>query len=327
MSIIVDKRIINLSSNHGTQQNGSYNSSVGFYFQGLVKRDPDVVFVEIGVISAEIPVSFYIINDSNNQFRFTYRDVGTGLYSGFFDIVLAKGNYTATTLITELNAKMLAAISGFTTTFLALTISRSTGKLIWNLLATGGGQNVDGIRIYNAGTTGYNILGFDMTTTYFEFFKTTSGTSAVYPLNLLGTNKINIQSNNMTTFNYDSGRQGFSNILASIEVDAPPYGIILYKNSSLTYNILSIPEVEEFTIDMKTVDDDYIDFNNQPWSVTLALNLHRTPPSFSQSTFKDILAINTASVTEPAKEPVKEKPAEPKPLIQNELDLLTMPLR
>ncbi len=328
MALIIDKRIINLSSNHGIPLNGTYNSNVSFYFQGLVKREPDVVFVEVGVISAEIPVSFYIINDTNNKMSFAYRNVGTGLYSINYDIVIANGNYTATTLITEITAKMLAAITAFTTTFLDLTISRSTGKLIWNLLATGGGQIVDGIRIYNSGTTCYNILGFDMLTTYFEFFKTVGGTAAVFPLNLLGTNKINIQSNNLTTLNYDSGRQGYSNILASIEVDAPPYGIILYKNSSLTYNILSIPEVEDFTIDMKTVDDDYIDFNNQPWSITLALNLHRTPPTFSQSTFQDILAIKPlpTPVDEEPKTTSIEKKQNP-PLIKNDLDLLTMPLR
>jgi hypothetical protein len=328
MALIVDRRIINLSSNHGQNENGTYNSSVSFAFPSLLKREPDIAFVEIGVINCEIPVSFYIINDTNNAMRFTYRDVGTGLYSAFFDIVLSNGNYTATTLITEINTKMLAAISGFTTAFLALTISRSTGNLIWNLLATGGGQNVDGIRIYNTGTSGYNILGFDMTTTYFEFLKTINGTNAVYPLNLLGINKINIQSNQISTYNYDSGRSGFSNILASIEVDAPPYGIILYKNSSLTYNILSAPDLDNFTINLKDVNDNYINFNNQNWSITLGMNLHRTPPSFSQSTFSDILA-NT--IHEPTPDIITPPPplqkAEDIPIIKNDFDLLNLPLR
>jgi len=47
MALIIDKRIINLSSNHGIPLNGTYNSNVSFYFQGLVKREPDVVFVEV----------------------------------------------------------------------------------------------------------------------------------------------------------------------------------------------------------------------------------------------------------------------------------------
>lgn len=327
MALIVDRRIINLSSNHGTKENGTYNSSVSYSFPSLLIREPDIAFVEVGVINCEIPVSFYIINDSNYQMSFTYRNVSTGLWSINYDISLEKGNYTATTLITEIKAKMLSAISAFTTAFLILSISKATGKLVWDLNPTGGGQNVDGIRIYNVGSTCFKILGGDTTATYFEFLNTVNGTAINYPLNLLGINKINIQSNQISTYNYDSGRTGFSNILASIEVDAPPYGIILYKNTSLTYNILSAPDLDNFTIDLKDVDDDYINFNNLDWSITLGMNLHRSPPSFSQSTFRDILAIKQEPtpdiITAP---PPLEKP-EDIPIIKNEFDLLNLPLR
>jgi hypothetical protein len=327
MALIVDKRIINLSSNHGTKENGTYNSSLSFAFPSLVKRESDVAYVEIGVINCEIPVSFYTINDVNNTLRFQWRNFSTALYSADVDITLEKGNYTATTLITEIKAKMLAAISGFTTAFLILSISKATGRLIWDLNPTGGGQNVDGIRIYNSGSTCFKLLGGN-STTYFEFFNTTDGTAITYPLNLLGINKINIQSNHISTFNYDSGRSGFSNILASIEVDAPPYGIILYKNTSLTYNILSAPDLDNFTIELKDVDDNYINFNNQDWSITLGLNLHRTPPSFSQTTLNTILA-NT--VHEPTPDLIQSAPPLEKsddlPIIKNDLDLLNLPLR
>ena len=328
MALIVDRRIINLSSDHGTKENGTYNSSVSFFFPSLLKREPDIAFVEVGVINCEIPVSFYIINDINNTLRFQWRNFSTGLYSADVDITLEKGNYTATTLITEIKAKMLSAISGSTTAFLILSISRATGRLIFDLNPTGGGQNVDGIRIYNSGSTCFKLLGGDLTSTYFEFFNTTDGTAITFPLNLLGINKINIQSNQISTFNYDSGRSGFSNILASIEVDAPPYGIILYKNTSLTYNILSAPDLDSFTIDLKDVDDNYINFNSLDWSITLGMNLHRTPPSFSQSTFGDILA-NTKIDPTPdliASPPPLEKP-EDIPIIKNEFDLLNLPIR
>jgi hypothetical protein len=328
MALIIDRRIVNLSSNHGTKENGTYNSSISFSFPDLVRRQPDIAFVEVGVINAEIPVSFYNVNETNYTMRFTWRDFSTALYSAFVDITLAFGNYTATTLIAEIKSKMLSAISGFTTDFLILSISKSTGKLVWDLNPTGGGQNVDGIRIYNSGSTCFQILGGDPTATYFEFFNTTSGTAITYPLNLLGINKINIQSNQISTFNYDSGRTGFSNILASIEVDAPPYGVILYKNSSLTYNILSAPDLDYFTIDLRDVNDNSINFNNQDWSITLGINLHRTPPSFSQSTFNDILANTTHEPTpDLIKPPPPLEPAEDIPIIKNEFDLLNLPIR
>ena len=323
MALIVDRRIVNLSSNHGTKQNGTFNSSVSFAFPNLVKREPDVAYVEVGIINCEIPVSFYTINETNNTLRFQWRNFSTALYSADVDILLEKGNYTATTLITEIKNKMLSAISISTTAFLILSISRATGRLIWDLNPTGGGQNVDGIRIYNSGSTCFQLLGGDLTSTYFEFFNTTDGTSITYPLNLLGINKINIQSNEISTFNYDSGRTGFSNILASIEVDAMPYGVILYKNNSLTYNILSAPDLDAFTIDLKDINNNYINFNNQDWSITLGVNYHRTMPTFSQSTFSDILAMKP-----PPADNIKplEKP-EDIPIIKNELDLLNLPIK
>lgn len=328
MSLIVDKRIISLSSNHGTKLNGTSNSSVSFYFQNMLRREPDVVYAEVGVISAEIPVSFYTINNSNNTISFAYRNVGTGLYSIDYSITLTNGNYTATTFITELSSKMLSAISGFTTAFLILSISRSTGKLLWDLNATGGGQIVDGIRINRVGSTFYKLLGGDMSAPYFEFFNTANGTLTPFPLNLLGVNKINIQSDNLTTYNYNSGQQGFSNILASVEVDASPYGIILYKNSSLTYNILSIPEVEDFKIELKDVDGIYLDFNNLDWSITLALNLHRTMPTFSQGSLTDVLAIKQKELPLPLiPPPAPEVKAEDIPIIKNDLDLLQYPIK
>ena len=41
MTAIIDKRIINLSSNHGTKLNGAINSNVLFYFQGLLRQEKD----------------------------------------------------------------------------------------------------------------------------------------------------------------------------------------------------------------------------------------------------------------------------------------------
>ena len=58
------------------------------------------------------------------------------------------------------------------------------------------------------------------------------------------------------------------------------------------------------------------------------MNLHRTPPSFSQSTFGDILA-NTKIDPTPdliASPPPLEKP-EDIPIIKNEFDLLNLPIR
>ena len=99
MNTILDKRIIALTSKSGTLLNSSLKSNVSFQFTNLFNKDPSVAYAEIGVVSAEIPVSFYTINDTNN-YMVVY------LFSQFAQttqtIVLSNGNYTATSFVVEL---------------------------------------------------------------------------------------------------------------------------------------------------------------------------------------------------------------------------------
>ena len=147
-----------------------------------------------------------------------------------------------------------------------------------------------------------------------------------YPLNLLGVNKIYISTNNLLTYNYDSGKQGFSNILATLEVDAPPYSIILYKNTTNTFNILRNDDVNSFTIELKDDVGNYIDFNNIDWNITLSLNIYRYIVPSSTSKFSDVLGLG---IKPPPKEEIKDKdpPKKDEPLIKTDLDLLTLPTK
>lgn len=315
MNTILDKRIIALTSKSGTLLNSSLKSNVFFQFSNLFVKDPSVAYAEVGVVSAEIPVSFYTINETNNTFATNLIEGGVG------DIlknnVIPNGNYTATTLITQFLATLAASYAANTTDpLVSLTIDRSNGKLTLGWVAP-----VAFNQIVFFSSPFMTLLGYVGNRALSPISQTAIAT---YPLNLLGINKIYMSTNNLLTYNYDSGKNGFSNVLATIEVDAPPYSIILYKNQTNTFNILRNDDVNSFTIELKDDVGNYIDFNNIDWNITLALNIYRYIQPASSSKFSDVLGLG---IKPPPEEPKKAEPKKDEPMIKNDLDLLTLPIK
>ena len=319
MNTFLDKRLINLYSANGIKQNSSSNSSIQFEFSNFL-NETDLAYAEIGIVNAEIPVSFYNINENNNALWLEYQAVGQPLIS-VHKMVIPVGNYTATNFISTFIETLKTTIAfplPFATIFL-MNIIRSTGKLTMfveptsiSLLKFRRNDVLDP----NDLSTMYDLVGFDGDT---YLVSDLIEDVLPHPLNLLGSNKLTISSNNLNTLNYNSGTQGFSNILTTIEVDQPPFGIILYKNTSLTYNILRVKSLNTFTIDIVDEKGNAINFNNQNWTITLGLNLYRYTPVNSNTSFRDMLMKKPiVDAKEPSDLGKKEK--EP---IKNDLDILT----
>ena len=112
----LDSRIIILNSAHGISQNGTYKSNLLFPFNGLLTQENDIEQVQISLVNAQIPISFYTINYTNNAFKLKLGDNDVQIY------YIQVGNYNANSLIIALNA--LINDSNFT-----ITISKITGKL------------------------------------------------------------------------------------------------------------------------------------------------------------------------------------------------------
>ena len=314
MTTFPDTRIINLSSLYGEKQNGSLHSIIDFEFPSLVDHQNDVAYVEVGCVSAEIPVSFYTINEYNDKIRFL-------INATTYNITLLRGNYNANTLITEIVSKMKTALGGSSDVTLAL--NRINGKLEWT---NSGG--LDDFSLVKSGTTLWYVLGLDDDTATYTASAGGGKITPPYPLNLLGTNNVSIRTDNLATYNYNSKQSGFSNTLANISVDASPFGILLYKNTSITYNILRVLDVNRFRISLLDDNSNPIDFNNGNWTITLALNIHRHRPTINTRTFSDMLDLkqpDKKEVTkkeEPKKEEKKEEPP-PRPKTLKDLDILT----
>ena len=61
-----ENKLISLNSKFATKLNGSFISNVVFPFSGILKNETNVKHVYISVMNAQMPVSFYVINSTNN---------------------------------------------------------------------------------------------------------------------------------------------------------------------------------------------------------------------------------------------------------------------
>ena len=116
MNTYLDSRTIALNSSDAILLNSNYKSWVKFNFTGLTKEADNILKIELSSVSAQIPVSFYTVNYTNNMFKIKLGNNTEQIYT------IAVGNYNANSLITTLN--LLVNDSNF-----IITISKITGKI------------------------------------------------------------------------------------------------------------------------------------------------------------------------------------------------------
>lgn len=263
MTTYTDSRIITLNSYTATKNNLTLLSNVNFSFVGLLKQDTNIINSSIQLIDAQIPVSFYTINAVNNVL--TYTVSGTT-----YTITIPVGNYNANTLITVMISKF--SLNGHTIT---PTISKINGLLTF----TG---TVDFI-FKKTGSTIFTILGFTVDSSSSSFIL-----NALYPLNLLGIKRLSILSNSLAINSYTSNNNSTQNILGTIEIDAPTFGLVMYRNLSNMSGILKVNKIDSIDISIQDEDGNYIDFNNINWTMKFILTSTRRVINESTETFSDI---------------------------------------
>ena len=260
IKIVEDASIVNLNTQYAVPLNGTYLSNVSWPTNGLILPSTHTDRVEVQVLNIQLPVSFYVVTDSNNSLRYL---IGTTAY----EIKLALGNYSFQSFYNELVAKFTAISTVFTIGF-----DYQVGVLIFSYTSA--------FTFLNTSTCQY-VVGFKDT-------MVSSGNSLTmpYPLNLLGPKKIKLFSNTLPTTNYDSG--GLGSCLISFSQTAPPYDLLCYENATNHRNILRTNIVN--SIDLLLTDEYNVplNMNNTQWSITIRLSTFRyNIPSLS--TFHQIL--------------------------------------
>ena len=290
-SIKVESRLVSINSaNALIKNNTTFNSDVVFKFPGLVKPEQHITSVQFQLVDAQIPVSFYNINYTNNTLNYQISSVN-------YSITASPGNYNFNSLATHLISKFLANGHSFT-----ITINKQNGIITLSMSATNFILQVSSM---------FSVLGFLLSNKTSSSFSLT----ADYPLNLLGITKIKIQSVNLNTYNADSANNGVSNNIGLIPVDQPSFGLIIYENKSSSKFQLRDNLVNEIDLQFLDQNNNLINFNNIDWNITILIETTREIETLSQSQMSDILKQQNKVLEDIANiqesPPVQEQPINP----------------
>lgn len=301
MDTFIETKLINLNSKDAILNNSTYLSNVYFNLNGILKDEDDILERYISIQNAQIPFSFYNINVYNNILKL---QISTTIYT----LTLTKGNYNATSLITEITTQLTNnSLTDFT-----ITISTITGILTFT-------KTTGSFSIISAGSTIYDVLGFVPGTNYNSV---TQKIIAPYPLNLLGTLRLRICSFELVTNNIDY-------TLITLPIEIGNFGLIQYTNISNIRAKLNNPSLDGFDIMIIDDNNNNINFNNINWTMTMILTIVRKKNIINNIKFNDVL--KSQQYSEPIQEIPQEEPQdeEPKPeeeQIQEEIPQEELPI-
>jgi hypothetical protein len=227
-----------------------------FNFTNVLKEEQDIVLVEGGLLNAQIPVSFYTINQYNNVLNYT-------ISSTAFSITVPVGNYNYLTL----KSAMETAFSANTHT-ITLSINSVNGKI--TLTYTPGSTFTNCIE---SGSTIWGVLGFKIGGGNVSAISNV--VSPQFPLNLLGIKKIKIFSDAIGILAYDSSNLGGVNLIDCLSVNEASYGLISYSNTQNIYSKVKRKWINQIDIQLRDEFSNLIDFNNTGWTITLCLIIYR----------------------------------------------------
>ena len=277
MMTVQDTRYISLNTQHGikrpnsgsgnNQYESSFLSQIDFFFKDVLKDDDDILYSHVDIVNAQIPVSFYLINYTNNTLSYKINN------GAIQTMTLERGNYNITTLISAIKQGFLNAGYAFTITF-----NKITGKLLF--VSPIGTTFI----ILSSGSGGINeIIGFDSVTSYSSTGNILLGE---HPASLIGIKKLKVSSSALHTSSLSSG--GGGDLLGIIPVNAPPNGLILYENNSTKKGgLLRNKEISNIDISITDENNRYVNFNNVEYSITLAITTTRILKEKINTQFRD----------------------------------------
>jgi hypothetical protein len=237
--------IINLNSKNGVKKNGTLNSNIIFNIPSIIPISKNIIFTEAIIESFTLPLSFYAINDYNNILNYTYNGSN-------FSLTITNGNYNAYTFITLLTSLFLA--NGHTMTII---LDNSTGKLQFT------------------SSLAFSFLSSSSSCAVIGFFTTITSSSNIincpYPLNLLGSQKVNIYSSALNEGNFDE----YGPIILSLPINQPQYSMLSYQNNSDNFFTLGNSNLANLDIQIKNEDGQYLDLLNQNFTISIKIKIHK----------------------------------------------------
>lgn len=223
--------------------NGSKKSNIAFFFKDVLKNKNNTIETRLSVVNAEFPISWYLINESNNN-----------IIINNISYLFPVGNY-------NVNTFMLKWVEFFGNSW-SIIYNKYTNIFTWSYS--------QGIFTFKDNLNSLlEIIGFKKGLEY-----TSSGNvlSALFPFNFLNISRINIKSSTFNLKNVDSNNKSESHIICSIPVNANNNSMIYYNNFSHYKSIIKNSHLQNIVIEIVDDFDNYIDFHNLNWSISLQID-------------------------------------------------------
>lgn len=235
------------SANADIYLNNNMKSNVTFFFEDPLTFDRHTMTKKFSVVNAVFPMSFYCINNRNNNII-----INGGNYT------FPNGNYNITQFI---NQWYITVGNSW-----ILNYSSVTNKLSFN--------NTSLFSFSSSNNSIMQLLGFLPNTNY-----TSYGSGALFTLtppyvvNLGGILKLDVKTSSFNFSNMDSYEKGRTNTICSIPINSNNNGYILYENFTNYNSMFRNQQISDLNIMIQDEFNNFIDFNNCDWSLTIQLDV------------------------------------------------------
>ena len=266
-NLIVETKMFNLSTRGSAcnilNEDPNYKSKCEYNIRDMVVRDEDVEYIQFSVPFAIIPVSFFTVNQNNNQLKILVNG-STTTYT------FPQGNYNANTFITQfsltLGAYYKLSLSAYNNVF---TITRT--------LQDGFNFTILGVSSISS------IMGFSTNMNGIfvspNYVITCSRCCNFLPLPRITMRCPELANTQMV------GSSSSNDVIITIPNNSKPNGQLYYINSSNAKLFFRQHELSRFIISLTDDDGNYLNFNGVSSFFTLQFDIYRkfAPklPSFS----------------------------------------------
>ena len=268
-------RIFNLSSaTADIMYNGSMNSSGQWTIPNFINHNENVQHVYFSVSHAEVPNSFYLINQYNNCLAITSGGSTTLCY-------LPYGNYNTISLGTAIKLLLPPTYD--------ITYNASKAKYTITAQVS--------FFISASSSTISRIMGLSKTTDMIPSLALSIYTLELpYVINFLPTARLNLRSASLQLENYHSNDQS-NDVFLSLQNNSSQNAMILYENKTLLKNHINLDNLSK--LDIRITDDSNrnLDFNNSAWFLTIRIDVQYYP-QIKTTSFSNILKDNNKLLLE-----------------------------
>jgi len=223
--------------------NGTMKSNIVFFFKNPIHIDKNAIEMRLSVVNAQIPISWYLINETNNQII-----INNTTYS------FKKGNYNVNTFITEW-ANSIGP--GWT-----LTYDSVTNKITYAYTSN--------FTFSDSTFSLFPIIGFKLGTIYTSI---NNSLTAPFCCNFAGLTRLQLKSSVLNLGNVDSLKKGKNRTLCVIPVNSVGSGYILYQNLTGHSNIFKNNMISSIDLELRDDNKNFIDLQNIDFSCTLQIDV------------------------------------------------------